>query len=135
MAQLTEQQESSRNVLRSKIHVPVQSIHLEEITEIARKNYGEGFDEELALYIKDLPPGDMRERGLAAVDRIADMSGADGPYAICFFLPPWLPVRTDFTGEDRDMQTVAAARSVKNHLREKYGIEMREVELSRDFAT
>lgn len=132
MAQLTE---SYRNLLAmgcegKNFNVPRAKVYtLEEITEIARKNYGEGFDEELALYIKDLPPGDMRERGLAAVDRIADMSGADGPYAICFFLPPWLPVRTDFTGEDRDMQTVAAARSVKNHLREKYGIEMREVEL------
>lgn len=132
MAQLTE---SYRNLLAmgcegKNFDVPRAKVYsLEEITEIARENYGEGFDEELASYIKDLPPGDMRERGLAAVDRIADMSGADGPYAICFFLPPWLPVRTDFTGEDRDMQTVAAARSVKNHLSEKYGIEMREVEL------
>lgn len=132
MAQLTE---SYRNLLAmgcegKNLDVPRAKVYsLEEITEIARENYGEGFDEELASYIKDLPPGDMRERGLAAVDRIADMSGPDGPYAICFFLPPWLPVRTDFTGEDRDMQTVAAARSVKNHLSEKYGIEMREVEL------
>lgn len=132
MAQLAE---SYRNLLAmgcegKSFDVPRAKVYsLEEIKEIARKNFGSGFDAELDLYLKDLPPGDMRERGLAAIDRIADMSGADGPYTICFFLPPWLPVRTDFTGENRDMQTVAAARSVKDHLSEKYGIEMREVEL------
>lgn len=127
--------ESYRNLLAmgcegKSFNVPrAKAYSLEDITEIARKNYGAGFDEELAKYIKDLPPGDMRERGMKAVERIADMSGVEGPYAICFFLPPWLPVRTDFTGEKRDMQTIAAARSVKDHLLKRYGIEMREVEL------
>ena len=132
MAQLAE---SYRNLLAmgcqgKSFDVPRAKVYtLEEMKEIARANYGTGFDEDLASYIKDIPSGDMRERGLNAVERIADMSGADGPFAICFFLPPWLPVRTDFTGEKRDMQTVQAARSVKDHLLEKYGIEMREVEL------
>lgn len=127
--------ESYRNLLAmgcegKSFNVPrAKAYSLEDITEIARKNYGAEFDEELAKYIKDLPPGDMRERGLKAVERISDMSGVEGPYAICFFLPPWLPVRTDFTGEKRDMQTIAAARSVKDHLLKRYGIEMREVEL------
>lgn len=127
--------ESYRNLLAmgcegKSFNVPrAKAYSLEEITEIARKNYGAGFDEELAKYIKDLPPGDMRERGLKAVERIADISGVEGPYAICFFLPPWLPVRTDFTGEKRDMQTITAARSVKDHILRRYGIEMREVEL------
>ncbi|MGD9667054.1 MAG: M20/M25/M40 family metallo-hydrolase [Synergistaceae bacterium] len=132
MAQLAE---SYRNLLAmgcegKSLDVPRAKVFtLEEIKDIARENYGAGFDEDLASYIKDIPSGDMRERGLKAVERIADMSGTDGPYAICFFLPPWLPVRTDFTGEKRDMQTVEAARSVKEYLREKYAIEMREVEL------
>ncbi len=102
---------------------------LEEIKEAARSNSGTCFDIELASYIKDLPAGDMRERGLAAVDKIAEMSGIEGPYAVCFFLPPWLPVRTDFTGEKRDMQTVQAARNVKEWLKSEHGIEMREVGL------
>ncbi|MDD4160008.1 MAG: M20/M25/M40 family metallo-hydrolase [Synergistaceae bacterium] len=132
MAQLTE---SYRHMLAmgcegKGLNVPRADIYtLEEITDIARKNYGEGFDEELASYIENIPPGDMRERGLAAVERIADMSGLEGPYAVCFFLPPWLPVRTDFTGENRDEQTIAAARSVKEHLFSKYGVEMKEIEL------
>ena len=113
----------SSYVPRAKVYT------LEEVTEIARKNYGPGFDEELASHIKDIPPGDMRDRGLAAVDRIADMSGADGPYTICFFLPPWMPVRTNLTRESRDIQVVEAARSVKDHLLQSYGIKMREVEL------
>jgi len=102
---------------------------LDEVKDAARKNNKGGFDEEIASYIRDLPAGDMRERGLAAVDKIADMSGIEGPYAICFFLPPWLPVRTDFTGESRDMQTVEAARSVIEQLKNDHGIEMREVGL------
>lgn len=132
MAQLAE---SYRNLLAmgcegKSFDVPRAKVYtLEEIKDIARENYGVGFDEDLDFYIKDIPSGDMRERGLQVVERIADMSGAEGPYAICFFLPPWLPVRTDFTGEKRDMQTVEAARSLKEHLLEKYGIEMREVEL------
>ena len=39
---------------------------------------------------------DMDE-AIKIADKIADMSGEEGPYAVCFFLPPWLPVRTDFT--------------------------------------
>jgi ATP-dependent 26S proteasome regulatory subunit len=50
----------------------------------------------------------MRERGLAAVDKIADMSGIEGPYAICFFLPPGCG-KTDLTGRAA-MQIVEAAQ-------------------------
>ncbi len=102
---------------------------LDEVKDAARRNSKGSFDEELASFIRDLPAGDMRERGLAAVDKIADMSGIEGPYAICFFLPPWLPVRTNLTGESRDMQIVEAARSVIERLKNEYGIEMREVGL------
>ncbi len=102
---------------------------LDEITEAARQNYGDSFDKELESFITDLPPGDMRERGLATVDRIADMSGLEGPYAVCFFLPPWLPMRTNLTDDTRDKQAVEAAREVIGHLKEEYGMEMKEVEL------
>ncbi|NLX84313.1 MAG: M20/M25/M40 family metallo-hydrolase [Synergistaceae bacterium] len=111
-------------------YVPRGKIYtLDEIKEIACSNFAENFDEELSVYIESLPPGDMRNRGLAIVDKIADMAQIEGPYAICFFLPPWLPFRTDFTEDSRDIQTVAAVRSVKDHLVEKYGIEMKELEL------
>ena len=113
----------SFNILRPKVY------SLEEITEIARKNFGPLFNEELASFIRDLPPGDMRERGLAVTDRIAEMSGLEGPYAVCFFLPPWLPVRTDITEDRRDRQTVEAAEKIKKYLKEKHGIELKEVEL------
>lgn len=102
---------------------------LDELKEAARRNCGDGFDKEISEYIRSLPAGDMRERGLAVVDRISDMSGIEGPYAVCFFLPPWLPVRTDLTDDARDIQTVSAARSVIGHLMEEHGIKMREVGL------
>ncbi|MDY9920218.1 MAG: M20/M25/M40 family metallo-hydrolase [Synergistota bacterium] len=101
---------------------------LDELTETARLNSGPLFNEELASFIRDLPPGDMRERGLAVTDRIAEMSGLEGPYAICFFLPPWLPVRTDLTEERRDRQTVQAAGKIKKYLEENFGMELKEVE-------
>ena len=100
-----------------------------EITNMARKKYGAGFDAELKKYIDALPPGDMRERGIKIVDRIADMSGEEGPYIICFFLPPWLPLRTDLTDDARDRALVCAARAVERELMEKHGIGMTEVEL------
>ena len=71
----------------------------------------------------------MRMRGIRVVDFIADMSGAEGPYAVCFFLPPWMPPRTDFTSDPRDAKIVEAARAVEKLCREKYGLEMTEVEL------
>ena len=111
------------NVPRPKVY------SLEEITEIARKKFGSLFNEELASFIKDLPPGDMRERGIAVTDRIAEMSGLEGPYTVCFFLPPWLPVRTDITEDRRDRQTVEAAERIKKYLKEKYSMELKEVEL------
>jgi arginine utilization protein RocB len=102
---------------------------LEELTDIARRNYGEFFDKDLNSYIEKIGPGDMRKRGIKVVDRIADMSGEEGPFAVCFFLPPWLPVRTDLTDDPRDKAVVQAARNVETQLFEKYGMKMREIEL------
>lgn len=102
---------------------------LGELEALARGRRGEKFDAELDEFIKNLPPGDMRMRGIRVVDFIADMSGAEGPYAVCFFLPPWMPPRTDFTSDPRDAKIVEAARAVEKLCREKYGLEMTEVEL------
>ena len=71
----------------------------------------------------------MRARGIKAVDFIADRSGAEGPYIVCFFLPPWLPVRTDLTDDPRDRAAVAAARAVAEECAAKYGLKMTETEL------
>ncbi len=101
---------------------------LEEITDIAREKHGNGFDEELQKYIETIQPGDMRARGIKTVDRIADMSGEEGPFVVCFFLPPWLPVRTDLTDDARDKSVVEAARSIERELFEKHGMKMKEFE-------
>jgi len=102
---------------------------LQELTDIARKNYGEDFDMDLNCYIETMGPGDMRNRGIKTVDRIADMSGEEGPFVVCFFLPPWLPVRTDLTGDPRDKAVVDAVRNVETKLLHEYGIRMNEFEL------
>lgn len=99
-----------------------------ELTEIARRHTGDHFDTELQHFIEALPQGDMRARGIKCVDFIADHSGTQGPYAVCFFLPPWLPVRTDFTDDPRDVAAVEASRAVERVCSEKYGLEMAEVE-------
>lgn len=100
-----------------------------ELAALARARRGEKFDSELGAFIKNLPPGDMRLRGIKTVDFIAELSGAEGPYAVCFFLPPWLPPRTDLTGDPRDERAVAAARAVQKLCAERYGLKMTEVEL------
>ena len=102
---------------------------LEELTEAARSKVGASFDNELKLFIESIPPGDMRSRGLKVVDHIADLSGLEGPYAVCFFLPPWLPVRTDLTSDIRDKAVVEAARAVERQLKNEHGLEATEVEL------
>lgn len=102
---------------------------LSELEAMARARRGDRFGAELDDFIKNLPPGDMRARGIRVVDFIADASGAEGPYAVCFFLPPWMPPRTDFTGDPRDKKVVDAARAVEKLCKEKYGLDMTEVEL------
>lgn len=101
---------------------------LEEITCIARGKYGESFDEDLRQYIESIPMGDMRDRCIKVMDRVADMSGKEGPYVVCFFLPPWLPVRTDLTDDLRDKAVVEAARSIGRELFDRHGMDMKEVE-------
>lgn len=102
---------------------------LNELAEKARERRGSDYDSELAGFIKAVPPGDMRTRGIAVVDKIAEMSGEEGPYTVCFFLPPWLPVRTDFTGDARDRAVIEAAREVSGELFDVYGLKMTEVGL------
>ncbi|MEG1799703.1 MAG: hypothetical protein RR214_05905, partial [Synergistaceae bacterium] len=102
---------------------------LDELISAARENFAGNFDEEIKSFTESLPPGDMRERGIKVVDKICDMSREEGPFAVCFFLPPWLPVRTDFTDAPRDRAVVAAARSIGAELLEKHGLKIEEVEL------
>lgn len=109
--------------------LPVKVYTFNDIVGLAREKNGAEFDEALKNYVNELPSGDMRERGIKIVDRIADMSGEEGPYIICFFLPPWLPVRTDFTEDAGDIAVVEAARAVENELLNRYGMKMTEVEL------
>lgn len=108
---------------------PDKVFSLSELRELAEKRCGEGFKKELEQYISELPAGDMRERGIKTVDWIASRAQEEGPYVVCFFLSPWLPVRTDMTEDEKDRKAVAAARAVRKECLEKYGLEMTEVEL------
>lgn len=101
---------------------------LGELKELARARSA-SFDEELERFIDELPAGDMRARGIRIVDWIADRSGAEAPYAVCFFLSPWLPVRTDLTDDERDRRAVEAARFAERECDERFGLKMTEVEL------
>lgn len=102
---------------------------LDELAEKARARRGEGFRNELDNFVRSVPPGDMRSRGIAVVDKLAELSGEEGPYIVCFFLPPWLPMRTDFTGDARDTAVIEAARCVSRELYDSYGLEMTEAEM------
>lgn len=102
---------------------------LDELAAKARARRGEGFSEELERFAATVPPGDMRSRGIAVVDKLAELSGEEGPYIVCFFLPPWMPMRTDFTDDARDMAVVEAARCVSRELFDRYGLEMTEAEM------
>ena len=99
-----------------------------ELCALARGRLGEKFDTELKSFTAALPPGDMRERSIKIVDFAAERSGAEAPYIVVFFLPPWLPVRTDLTKNERDAAVVRAAREIETECAEKYGLEMKEIE-------
>lgn len=100
-----------------------------ELCELARRRYGRGFDTELKDFAAALPPGDMRARGIKIADFAAERSGAEPPYIAVFFLPPWLPVRTDFTNDARDAAVIRAAREIEQECADRYGLKMREIEL------
>lgn len=102
---------------------------LEELAAKALARRGESYREELEKFARSVPPGDMRNRGIAVVDKLAELSGEEGPYVVCFFLPPWMPMRTDFTDDARDMAVVEAARGVSRELYGRYGLEMTEAEM------
>ena len=101
---------------------------LYELTEKARTRCGADFDASLDAFVDSLPADDMRQRGIRVVDHIAGLSGEEGPYIVCFFLPPWLPVRTDITDDKRDASVVAAAREVEAEIEQRYGMKMAEAE-------
>ena len=100
---------------------------LDEIKSMARANCAD-FDAELEKFTQELPAGDMRARGIRIVDFISDKCGAAFPYIVCFFLPPWLPVRSTLDDDPRDRAAVSAAREVRRECLEKYGMEMKEIE-------
>ncbi|MEG2184073.1 MAG: M20/M25/M40 family metallo-hydrolase [Cloacibacillus sp.] len=108
---------------------PKNSVYtLGELKTMAAARLGDGFYTELKKFTDELPNGDMRQRGIKLAEFIAERSGAVPPYIVCFFLPPWLPVRTTLTDDPRDAAAIAAVRSVERECLEKYGLEMREVE-------
>lgn len=108
---------------------PEKVFTLSELTAKARQRYGEGFDSEIGNFVKSLPAGDMRDRGIAVADKVASLSGEEEPYIVCFFLPPWLPARTNFTGDARDTAVIEAVRGVGKGLRDMYGLELTETEM------
>lgn len=108
---------------------PAKVFTLSELAEKARINRDKDYENELERFIGSVPPGDMRARGITVVDKIAEMSGEEGPYIVCFFLPPWLPVRSDFTDNERDRAVIEAARQISGELSGVYGLEMTEVGL------
>lgn len=99
----------------------------DQLKDMARSNCAD-FEAELARFTDSLPPDDMRARGIRIIDFIADKSGAEPPYIVCFFLPPWLPVRSDVTDAPRDLAAVEAARAVRAECRGRFGLEMGEAE-------
>ncbi len=98
-----------------------------ELEKIARSKTGKNFDAIMKKFINLLPAGDMRVRGLKIVDKLAVMSEIKDPYVVCFFLPPWLPARSDYSGELRDNSVVRAARNLICTAKEKYAVELKEV--------
>lgn len=108
---------------------PVRVLTLEQLTAMARVKYQGDFETYIKSYIETIPLGDIRSRGVSLVDKIADMAGEEGPYVVCFFLPPWLPVRTDISDDPKDKGVMEAVQGVKKAALEGFGVEMREIEL------
>ena len=107
---------------------PPKIFTLDELIKRAADNCGAEFEKNLDAFMRSLPSDDMRRRGIKIVDHIADLSGEEGPYIVCFFLPPWLPVRTDFTDDGRDAAVVGAVREIEEELEREHGIKITEVE-------
>jgi len=99
---------------------------LEQLMSVAKSNTAD-FDKVIDSFIAALPQGDMRDRGIKIVDKIAELSGIKEPYAVCFFLPPWLPPRTDYTDDEKDTAVVKAAAKLIKIAKEKYDVTLKEV--------
>lgn len=101
---------------------------LEEIINKAKEN-NKYFEKEIKEYIKKIPSGDMRKRGIKIAQKICEISAEKAPYVLCFFLPPWMPGRMTKTDNDKDKIIIDSVCEVKNNLLEKHNIEMKEIEL------
>jgi arginine utilization protein RocB len=102
---------------------------LEELIAMAQVKFHGDFDAYLKEFTESIPKGDLRARGIALVDKIADLAMEEDPYIVCFFLPPWLPVRTDVTDCPQDKQVMEAVCAIKENAEKDYGVKMREIEL------
>lgn len=100
---------------------------LAELETAARNKAGTGFDSLMEEFINSLPAGDMRARGISIVDRLALLADIEEPYVVCFFLPPWLPARSDYNGGAREESVLSAARSLIKTAAEKYDTELKEI--------
>lgn len=99
------------------------------IEKAAEKHGRKQLEKEMDEFIKELPTGDVRDLGLAIIDKLARISEVEEPYVICFFLPPWMPVRVPDEDNARDMAVLEVVESLKNKLQKDYKMELRELQL------
>jgi arginine utilization protein RocB len=123
---LSDEDKKIAERLRSSIKV----FDLSEFIKLAEKVHGkELLTDEINQFIDGLKPGDVRDRGIAVVDKIARLSKIPGPYAVCFFLPPWMPVRVPDLGDERDVALLGVVDSIKEKLKKEHGLDLAVLQL------
>lgn len=110
---------------------PTRVITVEELISLAAAKSGESSDKLTKRLSDDLPTDltDVRERNIKITENLLDISGEKGPLVVIGFLPPFYPPRTNGRSTVKELNAVSAAQKTIRYARDKYEIDIAEVEI------
>ncbi len=106
-------------------HGDARVISFGEIYDMAAARYAggaEALSAHVRGFLKKLPEGDMRDRGVAALEELIRIAEVAAPFVAVGFLPPYLPAITSLSGKPRANVVVRTAERVVAEARERYGV-------------
>ena len=99
-----------------------------ELCAEARRSHPDLADQ-MDAFLQGLPPSwDERDKGLALMEHVLDLSGLSGPLAVVGFLAPYYPHRGNQRRTDKERRLLKAMQVVADEARRAWGEEVRFVE-------
>lgn len=106
----------------------IRALSFAQLCAEARKGHP-ALDEEMGAYLRELPETwDERDKGLALMERVLDLSGLSGPLVVVGFLAPYYPHRGNQRRTDKERRLLKAMELVADEARRVWGEEVRFVE-------